>query len=339
MNTEATASSTEDQEAIMPTLGSLSLAQLKQCNDYYIVSAAFIGAFVLLGLVGNSLTVYIFRNASNQTSTMYLICNLAVVDVMVTLLFLPVALPPSVGTLSIFYIAYVSNLAYTLNQISIFFTTILVWQRYISVCKPHDVKYWTKVSVLRGMSIAAVILSIGVYAPGFLKYTVNRTSAGQFVVQTTRVGSNPIFYYLHTVGIMNLISYVIPVSVISYATIRLIQSLRDKTALVSSQRARRDLTKSVVVIVILFIVLQSFRPVRYILLSVFNPYSMAISCQGPLMYFAPIPPFVTILNSSVNFLIYVICAKRFRQKIAAIICGRLNRLVPESISGATNLDQ
>ncbi|ELU15794.1 hypothetical protein CAPTEDRAFT_215738 [Capitella teleta] len=144
MNTEATASSTENQETITPTFASLSLAQLKQCNDYYIVSAAFIGAFVLLGLVGNSLTVYVFRKASNQTSTMYLICNLAVVDVMVTLLFLPVALPPSVGTLSIFYIAYVSNLAYTLNQISIFFTTILVWQRYISVCKPHDVKYWTK---------------------------------------------------------------------------------------------------------------------------------------------------------------------------------------------------
>ncbi|ELU08174.1 hypothetical protein CAPTEDRAFT_208895 [Capitella teleta] len=189
------------------------------------------------------------------------------------------------------------------------------------------------------MAIFAVILAIGTYSPGFFKYKIIKVEGGLFRALPTSLGGNMIYYYLHTVVIMNLVSYVLPMVIISYATIRLIISLRSQTTSMSSQRAKRDLTKSVVVIVILFIVLQSFRPVRYILLRVFNPYSKAIRCQGPLMYFAPLPPFTTILNSSVNFLIYVLCAKGFRKRVATIICLKRNKLGPaESSTGGTNLD-
>ncbi|ELT92740.1 hypothetical protein CAPTEDRAFT_216870 [Capitella teleta] len=171
MDPEAAVNSTTQETLVAPPV-TLSPAQIKECNDFYIITGVFVGCFVVLGVVGNSLTVYVFQRAGNRTSTMYLISNLAIVDALVSLMFLPVSIPPTVASLATFYIAYVSNMAYTLNQISIFFITILVWQRYVSVCKPHDARYWTKISVLRGMAIFAVILAIGTYSPGFFKYKI-----------------------------------------------------------------------------------------------------------------------------------------------------------------------
>ncbi|ELU13485.1 hypothetical protein CAPTEDRAFT_216213 [Capitella teleta] len=333
MNTNST-----DQGSFSVPPVTLSPAQIKQCNDFYIVIGFLIWVFVILGVVGNSLTVYVFRKAASQTSTMYLISNLAIVDAMVALLFIPVSFSPNVASLATFYVAYISNIAYTLNQISIFFITILVWQRYVSVCKPHDTRYWTKISVLRGMAICAVLLAICTYSPGFFKYKVIRVEGGLFQASPTSLGGNTIYYYLHTVVVMNLVSYVVPVIIISYATFRLIQDLRKRNPLASSQTAKRDLTKSVVINVFLFLVLQSLRPTRYILLRLFNPYSKAIRCQGPLMYFAPFPPFATILNSSVNFIIYVLCARRFRKRVTTILLCKKNNVGPVSSSDGAKID-
>ncbi|ELT94902.1 hypothetical protein CAPTEDRAFT_194580 [Capitella teleta] len=128
MDPEAAVNSTTQETLVAPPV-TLSPAQIKECNDFYIITGVFVCCFVVLGVVGNSLTVYVFQRAGNRTSTMYLISNLAIVDALVSLMFLPVSIPPTVASLATFYIAYVSNMAYTLNQISIFFITILVWQR------------------------------------------------------------------------------------------------------------------------------------------------------------------------------------------------------------------
>lgn len=317
------------------TEAGLTEAELKECRDFSIFGGVFIALFVVVGMIGNTMTVLVFRKASNRTSTMYLISNLAIVDGLVTLIFSPAILPATFHSLGNIYITYVSNLAFTLNQISIFFIALLVWQRYISMCKPHSAQKWTKISTLRIMAISAVALSIVAYFPGFFKFTLTKLPNGEYKAISTPLGSNMLFYYLHTVVVINLISYLLPMIVIAFATIRLMQSLRQQSTSMSSQQAKRQLTLSVVVIVMLFTFLQVFRPIRYILIWVYHPYTEAVGCQGPLMHYGQITPFATILNSSVNFIIYVLCAKGFRKKVFDIICRSSSVEPAPGTSGGT----
>jgi hypothetical protein len=270
---------------------------------------------------------------------MYLISNLAMVDGLVTLLFSPAIFPPTFSSLGDIYITYISNLAFTLNQVSIFFISLLVWQRYVSICQPHAAKKWTKISTLRIMALTAVALSLAVYFPGYFRYTLSKLPTGQYKALRTALGRNEIFYNIYTIGIITLVSYVLPMGIILFATTRLIQSLKSPTVTSSSQQAKRDLTLSVVIIVILFMILQSFRPIRYILISVYSPYTEAVACQGRLMHYGQITPAATILNSSVNFIIYVMYAKGFRKKVAEIVCRKKNEVATESGGSTdTNLD-
>lgn len=301
------------------------------CIDFYVTNGFVVGIIIIFGLFGNGLTVAVFRRGQAESSTMYLISNLAIVDSLVILGFCIIVLPPEAASIGAIYVAYGSNAAYTFNQMSIFFITIVVWQRYISVCKPHAVKTWCSKQVLKGMTYGAVTLSVAMYCPGFFMFTLVRMPSGGFVALPTSLGNSKTFYILHTVLTLNLISYFIPMAILIFSTLGLIRSVRtSKTAKATatfntSAKAKADLTLSLIVVVIVFIICQAFRPTRYILIWLFNPYSEAIACGGPLEYFAPMTPMATIINSSVNFIIFVLCAKGFRQRVVNILHWRKSK--------------
>ncbi|ELU14355.1 hypothetical protein CAPTEDRAFT_190786 [Capitella teleta] len=311
----ATADAHTETAAELATQPPLTADELKECSDFYTFSGTIIALTIVFGITGNILTIHVFRTAKNRTSTMYLISNLAVVDCLVTFIFLPVMFPPTFYSVATFYVAYLSNLAYTLNQISVCFTCLLVWQRYVSVCKPHTAKTWQKISTLRILAILSATFSIVIYLPGFFRFHLDKYADGTYHALPTKLGSNMLFYCLHTVIIINFISYFLPMVVIAFASICLIRAFRQEDKFVSSQQAKRELTLSVIVIVLFFIFLQIFRPIRYLLMWLFNPYTEALRCQGPLMHYSQVTPYATILNSSVNFVIYVVCARGFRKKI------------------------
>lgn len=311
------------------------------CTAFYSVNG-FLTAFIIVcGLFGNVLTIVVFWMSKKPSSTMYSISNLAIVDSLVLLSFCPAIMPPTTKNLGAIYIAFATNAMNTLNQISIFFITIVVWQRYVSVCRPYAAKTWSSQRTLQCLTWGSVFLAVLMYMPGFFTQTLHRLPSGILYNKATALGRNQTFYILHTSLTLNIFSLVIPIIILCYTTGGLIRSvLRSQASVGTASSAatkvvKMDLTISLIVVVIVFIVCQSFRPVRYILIWVFKPYSLAIACGGPLQYWN-ISGLSIIINSSCNFVIYVLCARRFRQRVLTILCSRiLSHKVGSDISGNT----
>jgi hypothetical protein len=57
---------------------------------------------------------------------------------------------------------------------------------------------------------------------------------------------------------------------------------------------------------------------------IYDPFLKYALCGGELFYFSAVPHLAVMFNSAVNFAIYVLCAKGFRAKVAALF-RRKNR--------------
>ena len=125
-------------------------------------------------------------------------------------------------------------------------------------------------------------------------------------------------------------------------TVALVRALKQahakRTAMMSSSAAhtkdKEDLTLSVVVVVIIFVIANFFSPIRRILMWQF-PEPEAKQCGGVIFYFE-LSSLGLLFSCASNFLIYIVCAKRFRQR-AWEVCFRCrqNQVQPTDVSSHT----
>ncbi|ELT98963.1 hypothetical protein CAPTEDRAFT_186384 [Capitella teleta] len=320
------------------------LSQFDSCILYYFIFGSCIGGLlIVIGLAGNGITIAIMGRERKKSATINCLFMLAIADSFVVLAYGFMIIPSGLRKLtfgwwsgynynhiSFFFVAEVARI---FNQVSAFLTMLLTFQRYVSVCLPHRAKQLCSVrlvNILTGMSYVASILF---FLPNFFTHVLEKDS----VTHRYRSVSQPLalsstFQILHTTFATGLVTYVIPVFSISFMSFRMIRAMRaqSKTMQKSEDRnqARKDLTLSSIAIVVIFIVCQSFTFVTRVLEWVYDPSANYARCGGKLQYFVFVPYITMVINSTVNFGIYVILAKGFRRKVVRLFIGR-NRIAPE----------
>ncbi len=128
-----------------------------------------------------------------------------------------------------------------------------------------------------------------------------------------RVVYGGIFYYI--------VYYLIPMTFLVFATYKLVTTLNEarkkKEAMTKTKRNEKDLTLSLVVVVIVFMVFQMANPIRRVLIEVLEPSQLG--CGSFYYYFISVSIFSIYMNSSINFVIYCICGRRFRMRFLAML--------------------
>ncbi|ELT91199.1 hypothetical protein CAPTEDRAFT_207729 [Capitella teleta] len=146
-------------------------------------------------------------------------------------------------------------------------------------------------------------------------------------------------YILYATVATGLVTYVIPVSSLSFMSIQILRTLKTQSKVMQKSddrtQARKDLTLSSVAIVALFLICQSFVLIKSVLMWLYDPYSDSSRCEGELQYFSFVPYITMIANSSANFAIYVILAKGFRKKVTRLLKGR-NQVAPNKSTNTKN---
>ncbi|ELU04670.1 hypothetical protein CAPTEDRAFT_198120 [Capitella teleta] len=289
------------------------------CDWYNICTRVlFGGLLVIFGVIGNSITLTVMFANRHKSSTILVLFYLAMTDLLILIVYGLMVVPTPLLLLlnqvrlanqfqlvSITYIAYVGQ---TINQISIFLTVIVSWQRYVSVCHPHKAKLYSHTAL------------------------INRQ----------RFDGDKVYLLLYSVILCYLTSYVIPMMALTIMTFKLIEALRNakrKVAALSVQRKRprEELTRTLVIVVIVFMLCQSISPVRRILMWIYDPYPKAVKCGQPLFFFGPFVMLSLLMNSAANFGIYILCAKRFRAKVKKLLV-RENRVIDQQGNQGVNLD-
>ncbi|ELT98954.1 hypothetical protein CAPTEDRAFT_186374 [Capitella teleta] len=325
----------------------LDLSQFDSCILYYFIFGSCIGGLLIVfGLTGNGITIAIMGRERKKSATINCLFMLAIADSFVLLTYGFILIPMGLRKLAFGwwnghnynYISIIQVIEVTriFNQVSAFIIMLVTFQRYVSVCLPHRAKQLCSVryvNILTGISYVASILF---FLPNFFTYVLVKDS----VTHRYRTVSQPLvlsstFQIMYATVATGLVTYVIPVFSISFMSIRMIRAMRaqSKTMQKSEDRnqARKDLTLSSIAIVVIFIICQSFMLIRRVLMWVYDPFPRYARCGGVLQYFGFVPYITMVINSAVNFGIYVILAKGFRKKVVRLFIGG-NRIAPERLT-------
>ncbi|ELT94993.1 hypothetical protein CAPTEDRAFT_215194 [Capitella teleta] len=320
----------------------------RPCVLYYFVFGTLVGgSTIIIGLVGNVVSLSILGRERKKSSTIQALCLLAVADTCLLLAYLP-TIPLSgiweitMGlyesmNLVVFASAYIYEAVRVCNQVSAFLTMILMWQRYVAVCLPHKAKQLCTVRIVNITSACTSVSACLFYLPNFFLYSIDISEDGAFQPVSHPLVQNAYFQMIYSVILTYLLSYIIPVVSLMYMSIAILSKLKlhsNQTHSTNFQHVRKDLTKSSIGIVVIFVLCQSFQPIRRVLMWVYDPYVRNVGCGRDLSYFSMVPHVTLMLNSSANFCIYILFARGFRRKFIAIFT-RKNNVAPTYSSEST----
>ena len=267
------------------------------------------------------------RSVPRPSPTIRALLFLAAADILVIIQFgVMTVSTPLLGLLKgphrmtqLYLMLYGMPLGQIVNLISVFITVIVTWQRYISVCVPHKASSLSSSCRVNIQVLVITIVSTLFHLPMFFQEEMVRTESDMNLIKRpfAQTTSYSIFY---SIVLVHIIRYFLPITLLVYMAHGLLRELgkrkhQDRLVDTSRQRAKLELTLSLIIVIIVFIVCQSFAPVRQILRLLFRPYSAHIQCGGSLFYFGPLDMISILVNSSANFIIFVVCARGFRNRL------------------------
>lgn len=321
------------------------------CSQFdFILHSLIGGTLSVFGLVGNILSFIVLYfggdHSSKTAATTFLLRALAVADSLVLITFLPMyALEPfniyihHHGTFHHFYMVAMPYLwpLYLMSLTATILLTVLVsFHRYTAVCRPYHSATLSSLPRCRRhvgyLAVASVLYNI----PRFFEYRhVNcLTFDGQqsFVVwihDFTAVGRDHIFRVLYDNIMYFLTMLGGPMILLAFLNAKLITALKEKsrkrkemrgvaTTLSghNQQQQQQDLTITLVVVVFVFIVCQTPTFIDRVVWAFFDKGHR--ECGRWHYYYTAVGDLMVVLNSSVNFIVYVLASRKFRHDLFAI---------------------
>jgi 7 transmembrane receptor (rhodopsin family) len=281
-----------------------------------------ITAIGLMGIFGNLASIHVLSHKQMRSSVNFILMALASSDfvLIVTsiLLFALTTVYPYTGFLIDYHfkvgpvLAKVAFPLATIAQtISVYMTFLISLERYIAVCHPLRARSFctherTKLSIL-----VIVLLSVAYNLPKFFEIQLNEAndaSYGNFYyISASAFRKSPVYIEVYIHWSYCIFMNLIPLAGITffnlmiYRQVRIVNRLRMK--LTSKEQQDIKLTTMLFCVVIVFLSCNCLAVVTNILESFFHIYNDRLT---------KLSNFLVTLNSSVNFVIYVVLVKKFR---------------------------
>ena len=308
---------------------------------------------IVFGLIGNCLTMAMLWSDQHKTATYYIIFWLAVADCFILVGFgmftVPVGIlisngqPSEAMRLQIRLAVYWSPMCTVFLSLSIWLTVLVTWYRYINVCIPFKAKEYGNIQQAKKQTRFLLIFAVIFHFPRWFEqhalYDFPRP--GMTLLVKKDLAENRVYQILYQIILYYTTVYIAPIFSLLYMTHSLIRALREshqkRLQMTTGVKLKKDdLTFSLIVVVIVFIICQFFVPVRRILVVLY-PEPSARRCGGVLFYYQTVSATFVLINSAVNFIIYVLFAKRLRKRFKSMLwrCGFVhNQVTPQGTQDA-----
>ena len=300
--------------------------------EFYLYTVAM-GILGLFGLVGNSMSFLVLRKDRGTPVATFLLQVLAVADNCFLLLwiitysvknYLRFLSPESATQQSYIYArVYTFPLLYMAQTETIWLTVVIALNRYMAVCMPYKAPHLCTIMNVYKEVIAVTMFSICINIPRFFEIEViQKVENGSVITdfQRTELGKNDVYATVYTDALYYLFSFVLPLLILAFVNTRVTvayQAAKKRKRRMTSRRSDNDnnITLVMIMIVLIFILCQA--PARIVQLVWSYKYN---HCREYQYYLIHISNTLEVLNSSVNFLIYFMFRKRFRDIIIEHFC-------------------
>ena len=322
----------------------------RQCHMYdFLMEAVFMGILCLLGFGGNTLSMICLSKDRSKTATPFLLVSLEAADTffLVTVLILRVltSINPYKGTpedilvITPYLVKIVFPLALVAMTATIYLTILVTVNRYISVCQPYRVTDLCSVQHAHKHVIIVTTFCVFYNLPRFFETDLITsrdpvTNATYTEAIISNLAKNKIYQILYGNVLYFLVMFLIPLTtliILNYKLINVLRETKQKRAAMQSvdhgSRSEEDITLTLIVVVLVFIITQTPALITQLLQN-FLPRSLRL-CPSIFFYYERISDLFVVFNSSINFLIYCFCSRRFRQILVVFLC-KSSRLAREA---------
>lgn len=310
-------------------------------HEEFYETAQFVTGLILypiicvVGLTGNILTLIVLSHRKMLTSTNVFLSALAVADIIKLLndcLYVIVNVlmrtVPVAGNRMMGYMYPFSH--YIFNEsvcVASWLTVSVAVERYVSVCHATRAKVVCTINRARFISTLVFVIMSVITIPSYLRYTrvsefdpvFNRT---MFSITLSALGENEQFMTGYT-WVQNLLRCIIPLFVLLVLNACIIHALRKQRVPGKKMSARNRITLMLIVVIVVFII--CIFPDA--IMSTFFRFGY-VDGTNQVRGIREITDTLLAINSAVNFIIYCVCSKGFRDVFAEIFCKNCVTLSP-----------
>lgn len=299
----------------------------------FVVHGVLLNAIGAGGLLGNALSVLVLSRPQMRSSINCLLVGLAACDTVLiltsVLLFGLTAVFPYTGRLRYYYYhvcphitPYAYPIANAAQTMSVYLTLIVTIERWVAVCHPFRAKALCTSSRARWYVLGTAAFALAYNVPKFFEAEViERFADGELVYCVTadlqfRTESY-IVVYIHSLYM--IVMYIVPFSALAALNACIVRQVRraqaERARLSRVQRRELSLATMLLVVVLVFFLCN-------LLPLVTNSFEVFLGDQ-----FDKLDPLVktsnllVTINSSVNFVIYVIFGEKFKRVFLKMFCA------------------
>ena len=318
----------------------------RRCELYRLIINGFVLAvIVIVGIIGNCLTFVVFWKGNFKSSTSFLFLGLSLADSALLLTSVPVDIVGAfVSTtdwlqgfrnVEPYMRVYGPPLYLVARMASIWVTVLIAVNRYIIVCVPLRASQWCTLTNVKTQLVVVVVVAVMCSIPGLLGCRVvhstknNGTSYDTYVDYSTTLEWRA-FYEPYNVVINCILLSSVPLFILTLLTVRLIKAMKAHRRMqlemnrVSSQQDS-SVTSSFIIVVIVFIIGHTLRVVEnlwwYLGVLSYHTTMDEVSIEV-YVFMRELSSMLVILNSGVNFAIYTLACKSFRDVLIENVCRR-----------------
>ena len=285
----------------------------------FIIYALILGVIIFVGIIGNCLTFVVFWKGNFKSSTSFLFLSLSLIDSAFLITVFPLnsvsAFVEYTGWLQgyssveSFLIVYGTFPVSTTKTATIWVAVLVAVNRYIIVCRPLRASQWCTISKVKIQLAVVLVLAVVSSIPQLFPYRVtNRRN---------------VFYTVYGIIFVYVLWTGVPLFILTLLTIRLIKAMKAHRRMqleMNSLHNKQDsnMTLALVMVVIVFIICHVPNAVLSMLVTL-----VPMLTRSEVWFIVDyISEVLLILNSAVNFAIYTLANKRFREVLTKTICRR-----------------
>ncbi|XP_072383943.1 FMRFamide receptor [Diabrotica undecimpunctata] len=319
----------------------------------FVVNGLLMNFIGVLGVLGNIISMIILSRPQMRSSINYLLIGLARVDTVLIitsmLLFgLPGLYPYSGMLFTYFYVVlpHIAPVVYPLATVvqtaSVYLTVTVSLERFVAVCHPLRARSLCTYGRARIYVVGIIIFSAMYNLPKLWETTVQkewseRDNTTIYCVRESELRGNETYIHIYIHWLYLICMYLVPfvaLAVLNACIYRqVLRANKERQRLSRNQKREIGLATMLLGVVVVFFICNLLP----LVINIIETFQVQIPFE--LDYLLQTSNLLVTINSSVNFIIYVIFGEKFKRLFLILFCNNnLFRSGRESPDGVTHED-
>ena len=310
-----------------------STMDLSSQMEYYLNGVVTI-CVILLGLVGNFLTVVVLTRKTMRSSTNCFLTGLALWDMMVlvcTLLLMTLSHFSSSyrETVQPYIVVYIYPLALVAQTSTVWITVSFTVERYIAVCHPLKAARMCSINRARIVIISVSVVSFLYNMTRWFEYEIVHLASKNSTVMTTvfyefnktEFGNNLLYNKIYYSYFYPFIMFVIPLSSLAIFNTCLIHAVKKSQKQQKDMNVRQSRENNVTIMLVSVVIVFMMCQVPAAVYNVAYAIDLeTVENRLGWLILSPVRNFLVTFNSAINFLLYCAFGQKFRRIFMRTFC-------------------